>query len=1419
LDILVLDKRGFLMRVFVKSLGIIALVAMVGFGLFSCVEPEETPLVLTGTVSISGTAQVGQTLTADTSTLGGSGVITFQWMRGGNVDLGNNGTYTIRDDDIGSTITVTVSRSDRTGSVISPAVGPVPIPILSIADAILTVSVPGTGAIPNVVAGGSGNFTLGAVSWYPVHTSFQPDTEYTATIILTANEYFTFANGLTGNVSINGNPATPNISNNGRTAALSHTFMATDLIVIENVAITLAAPSIGESPDTMASGTGNFTIYEILWNPNHILFQGNTVYTVTITLKANAGYMFADELYGMVSINGLSATVTGNTGSTVTLSKVFSATDHGIIPSAAITVTAPVIGATPNTTANGEGNFTVGSVSWNTTQSTFQGGTVYTAIVILTAYENYTFTGGLTGGVTVNGASVTNISIAGDGRTATLSHTFTATQTVIQSVVINTTAPVRGAIPSSTASGASNFSVSAVSWDPADNPFQGNTVYTATIILTANANFSFIGGLTENVTVNGVSVTPSIASDGRTATLLRTFDATARTPIPNAAITVTAPITSAMPVTTAGGIHNNFTSTVSWDPSHSSFQGGIAYTVTITLTADENFTFSGGLTGNVTINGFSVMPSIAVDGRTAVLSRTFAETAIITWTANSLPIPAIIFNFGFDPGAITASDVTIVSGTGTATGVSLTGTGTMRKLTLTNVSGGTVTVSINRAGISNVSRTVILTLATVSAGEFHSVAVIEGKLWTWGLNSSGQLGDGTTTDSRIPVWIDVAGDWVSASAGDAHTVAITTNGELWAWGNNSSGQLGDGTTTHRLRPVRIGTGSDWASVSAGGAHTVAIRTDGMVWAWGNNSSGQVGDATTTSRNGPTRVQVMMGERAISVSAGGSHTVAVTESGRLRLWGNNSHGQLGNGTTVTPPPTQSFNLQWGVGVTPVMVAAGRNHTVVMLEDNNNTGNVLQAWGDNSYGQLGDGTRTNRLSPVQINSVFNFATISAGNGYTVGVRTNGELRAWGRNNGGDGTTTDHLSPVRIGTENNWASASAGGGNYWHFSVYNGHTVAVTRDGGLWAWGFNNSGQLGDNTTTQRNSPVRVIISNWASVSAGREHTVAITRNGELWAWGQNDNGRLGDGTDIARSHPVRIQADRNWRSASAGQAHTAAVTTNGELWQWGSLGNGRVGSANNWAYVSSGFNFTVALTNNGELWAWGFNNSGQLGDGTTSQRSSPVRIGTASNWASVSAGFEHTVALTTNGQLWAWGRNTEGQLGNGAWTNSSSPVRVGTASNWASVSAGGDRVSNPGHTVAVTTNGELFAWGNDWGGQLGLGGSNRIDRNIPQRIGFDNNWVSVSAGSVNTLAIRTNGELWAWGGNNSGALGDGTTFMRTAPVRIGDRNSWAFVYTGSNYTVALTKAGELLVWGNNQFGQLGDGTTTQRTSPVRVGITNN
>ena len=304
-------------------------------------------------------------------------------------------------------------------------------------------------------------------------------------------------------------------------------------------------------------------------------------------------------------------------------------------------------------------------------------------------------------------------------------------------------------------------------------------------------------------------------------------------------------------------------------------------------------------------------------------------------------------------------------------------------------------------------------------------------------------------------------------------------------------------------------------------------------------------------------------------------------------------------------------------------------------------------------------------------------------------------------------------------------------------------------LWNWGNNSYGQLGDNTASQRQSPVQTVSAtfNWKQVSSGiASHTAAIKTDGTLWLWGKNNVGQLGNNGYANRSSPVQ----------------TVSATTD-------------------WKQVSAGHNYTACVKTDGTLWTWGLNSYGQLGNNDTGNYSSPVQItGGGTTWKQVDGGHGNTAAIKTDGTLWTWGRNNYGQLGNDSTTNRSSPGQtISAGTNWKQVSAGGY------FTAAIKTDGTLWLWGQNSYGRLG--DNSRTHRSSPvQTVSGGTNWKQVSGGTQHTACIKTDGTLWAWGKNYSdGRLGDNTTVHKSSPVqtRAGGTN-WKQVSAGYLHTAAVT-----------------------------------
>lgn len=361
--------------------------------------------------------------------------------------------------------------------------------------------------------------------------------------------------------------------------------------------------------------------------------------------------------------------------------------------------------------------------------------------------------------------------------------------------------------------------------------------------------------------------------------------------------------------------------------------------------------------------------------------------------------------------------------------------------------------------------------------------------------------------------------------------------------------------------------------------------------------------------------------------------------------------------------------------------------------------------------------------------------------------------------------------------------------------GRCMTTTLSRTLWSWGFN---AIGDNTSISRSSPVREITrsTTWCTMSAGDCVTTAIKTDGTLWSWGTaNGSGQLADNTTIGRSSPVReITSSTTWCQIGTSINHSAAIKTDGTLWAWGynlfngSLGDGskttrsspvqEICSGTTWCRVGTGSKTSVALKTDGSLWTWGLNSDGQLADNSTDSRCSPGReITSNTTWCQIGVGLTHVSALRTNGSLWAWGCNANGRLGDNTTTNRSSPVQEITSStNWC-------QVAGNNHTAALKTDGSLWTWGFNSCGNLG--DLTIIDRSSPiQEITSSKTWYQVTSGRGSTLSVKTDGTIWAWGGNNCGKLGDNTTITRSSPVReVTSSTNWCLVSAGNCHATAI------------------------------------
>lgn len=657
----------------------------------------------------------------------------------------------------------------------------------------------------------------------------------------------------------------------------------------------------------------------------------------------------------------------------------------------------------------------------------------------------------------------------------------------------------------------------------------------------------------------------------------------------------------------------------------------------------------------------------------------------------------------------------------------------------------------------------------VTAGQYHACAIrSDNTLWCWGLNTSGQVGTGTgDTIFLKPAAAGGASDWERASAGGGFTCAINAGKKISCFGANSSGQLGDGTLTARTSPTPIADAITlWKAVDAGVTHTCAISEAGDLLCWGANSRGQVGDNTTDNRSLPTPI-TKAGPWA-AVSAGSEFTCAVHADGTLWCWGLNSTRQLGDATTMNssiPVQEKTLATDWA------SVTAGSGFTCGVKTDGSRW-----CWGVNALGQGGDGTALSITQPKNVDQDKDWATLEASDFAACGIKTTGALACWGDGSMGQtgqaGSESPALTPMPVGAATDWI-AIAGGQRF---------ACGIQAGGRLSCWGSASRGAIGAGFSPDRTEPAQVDMStDWDAIDVQLDNGCGI-RKGALWCWGRNVASNLGDGTNVTRVTPTAIGAGKLWKRAAVGRSHTCGIA---------SEGGGPDG-----------------------VYCWGADANGELGNGAGAAQSTPGPTtptpGNDAAWTDLAVGFNHTCAIREDATLWCWGRNNQGQLGDGTTTTRQDPKQVlpAGAADWKDIAASGD------FTCGLRAAGSLFCWGRNDGAQLGLGDMmNPVT--TPQQVGAAL-YQSVDVGATHACAVTLGGELYCWGRNASGELGLGNSMgTLLTPTLVGSDTDWASPFLGQGLsTCAIKLNGDLYCWGSGSSGQLGLGTLAGQNKPQKV-----
>lgn len=711
-------------------------------------------------------------------------------------------------------------------------------------------------------------------------------------------------------------------------------------------------------------------------------------------------------------------------------------------------------------------------------------------------------------------------------------------------------------------------------------------------------------------------------------------------------------------------------------------------------------------------------------------------------------------------------------------------------------------------------------VTAIAAGmtDYILAAKDDGSLWSWGANSQGQLGDGTTSSHSTPEQVEgLDGGVVSVAASQTVSAALTETGGVWIWGQTGSYLGGSGNSGNQRKPVQVAGLSEITAIAVSNVHALALAADGSLWAWGENARGQFGNGLSgfaTNKATPSQVVApgQLGSEIRSVgaasftSANSAYSYAVTADGALWHWGGSSTakitvpqrvGSLKGISVVKAVRVQDGYLVldeggnlWSVGAPedasgvsfsePILVAEGvadfsaahyTGYTLLILKED---GTVLRRVGvDGEFSTIEGGWIEEYVPPVDPNPdpvqpppERRITGMYQGNYHVLALWSDGSLWSWGSNEGGQlglpGQQMDSLTPVKI--MDNVVSAAAGS---WY-------SLAVTSDGTLWGFGSNTYGSLGDGTTESSMLPKR-IMDGVAKVYADDEYTIILKQDGTLWECGRRSYTNTATGGRDVIPEPRQIHSFPAVVDVLVTGSGYLALDTMGCLHSWGLSSSDRLALGAGVSYTLSpylmlgnslhpyvisaslGSAHAMAVMEDGTVYGWGSNSSGQLGD--SANTGSGVTFPDPVNISERSPALSQITAVSCTSSGNSMLLREDGQLwlvGTFHWNGRSySNSRLAILSNVQSM-----KQSTTGDNFVILRDGTLLSWGDYGSGYL-------TSSETPEEILTDVYDVFIlekSGFSPRAFAVKNDGTVWAWGSNNLGMLGDGTETNRTEPVQV-------------------------------------------------------
>lgn len=629
------------------------------------------------------------------------------------------------------------------------------------------------------------------------------------------------------------------------------------------------------------------------------------------------------------------------------------------------------------------------------------------------------------------------------------------------------------------------------------------------------------------------------------------------------------------------------------------------------------------------------------------------------------------------------------------------------------------------------------------------------------------------------------------------------------WGADQFGQLGAGNVARFATPDTLAGGVRLASVSgssANGLQTCGLATSGTVYCWGVSLYGPVFDGSLIVRMVPTAIapattftQVVTGS---SLHSSTQWACALDASSQAWCWGDNDYGQLGDGTVVSHGDPALVSG----GIAFAQLAAGDGFMCGLASTQ-----VVYCWGDGTRGQTGDSSLTLHTTPTAINSLPPITHIAAGGSVACGLDANGGAWCWGDDSQGQmgmGSATGvQQGPVQ----------AAGGATFSSLTIGLRHTCGITTGGVAECWGFGMLGQLGDGSSTTQYAPVTVAGGiTFTALSAGRRHTCGLDGNGTMYCWGGNVFRQLGDGTNTPRGTPTAVAGGHSFVAMSASNNTTCAVDGGGVGYCWGTGYDGVASSlvlapkatfaGLSLEAIESGIQFSCALTTAGQAYCAGDNTLGMLGDGTGLVHATPSPVLGSYTFTDLALATNSACGVTPSGVGLCWGENTFAQLGDGTTEPRTSPTTVWGGIPFRHV------VASLTSSCGLATSGKVYCWGLNSDGQLGNGSTTPTP--MPTQVSGGLTFGSVSVGPLFACGLANGGVAYCWGNNSHGQLGDGTNTMSLVPKAVATNLRFVQLDTRGAHVCALTSSGAAYCWGDNFAGQLGDGTNTDRNVPTLV-----